>query len=74
MTLDNTSVNDIFVDILKIQLKLKNTLYLNDEFFHVRCCAYILNLIVQEELKEIDESNYKIRESVKYVRGSQVQK
>ena len=72
MTLDNASVNDVFVDMLKIQLNLKNALYSNGEFFHVRCCAYILNLIIQDGLKEIDEPIYKVRESIKYVRGSQV--
>ena len=43
-------------------------------FFHLRCCAHILNLIVQDGLKEIDITIQKIRESVKYVKGSQVRK
>lgn len=44
------------------------------EFFHIRCCVHIVNLIVQDGLKEIDSCVEKIRESVKYVRGSQVRK
>jgi hypothetical protein len=37
---------------------------------HVRCCAYILNLIVTEGLKEVDESIMKVRSVVKYVKSS----
>ncbi|KAI0495437.1 hypothetical protein KFK09_021738 [Dendrobium nobile] len=36
--------------------------------------AHIVNLIVQDGLKEIDSSVIKIRESIKYVKGSQVRK
>ncbi|CAL9020868.1 unnamed protein product [Prunus brigantina] len=47
---------------------------MNGKFFHVRCCAHILNLIVQDGLKHIDDSVGEIRESIKYVRGSQGRK
>jgi hypothetical protein len=36
----------------------------------VRCCAHILNLIVSDGLKEIDESIVKVRSAVKYVKSS----
>ena len=74
ITLDNASSNEAFVNTLKIQLNLRNALLSKGEFFHIRCCAHILNLIVQEGLKEIDESVVKIRESVKYIKGSQGRK
>lgn len=74
MTLDNASANDCFVELLKGQLMLRDAILMDGEFFHVRCCAHILNLIVQEGLKEIDSSIGKIRESIKYVRGSQGRK
>ena len=38
-------------------------------FFHVCYGAHILNLIVQEELKVIDDSVIKIRETMKYLKG-----
>jgi hypothetical protein len=38
----------------------------------MRCCTHILNLIVQNGLKEITDSIQKIRDSVKYFRRSQV--
>ena len=43
---------------------------MNGQFFHVRCCAHILNLIVQDGLKEIDGAVVKVRGSVKYIKGS----
>jgi hypothetical protein len=47
---------------------MKNALLCEGEFFHMCCCAYILNLIVQDGLKEITDAIQKIRDSVKYFR------
>ncbi|KAF7823724.1 zinc finger BED domain-containing protein RICESLEEPER 2-like [Senna tora] len=49
LTLDNASANGNMQDILKEQLCLQNSLLCNGDFFLVRCCAHILNLIVQED-------------------------
>ena len=38
------------------------------DYFHVRCGAHILNLIVQSGLKVVDNYVIKVREMVKYVR------
>ncbi|KAL2921565.1 Zinc finger BED domain-containing protein RICESLEEPER 1 [Bienertia sinuspersici] len=67
ITLDNAASNDVFADLLKSELDL----LCDGEYFHVRCCAHILNLIVQDGLKEIDDAVVKVRESVKYCKGSQ---
>ncbi|KAK1589032.1 hypothetical protein Q3G72_029823 [Acer saccharum] len=74
ITLDNASSNKAFVDILKTQMNLHKALVCDGEFLHIRCCAHILNLIVQDGLKEIDEVVLKIRESIRYIKGSQVRK
>ncbi|KAA8519967.1 hypothetical protein F0562_014223 [Nyssa sinensis] len=74
LTLDNAKYNDGLIDVLKRHLSLTDTLFCGGEFFHVRCGAHILNLIVQAGLKVIDEAVNKIRESVKYVRGSEGRK
>jgi len=74
ITLDNASSNDVCVGLLRNQLTIKKALLCEGEFFHIRCCAHILNLIVQNGLKEIDSALQKIRDSVKYVRGSQMRK
>ncbi|XP_074347623.1 zinc finger BED domain-containing protein RICESLEEPER 2-like [Apium graveolens] len=72
ITLDNASSNDVFVGILKTQLNLRKALLNKGKFFHIRCCAHILNLIVQEGLKDMDASVIKVRESIKYIKGSRV--
>ncbi|CAN6722759.1 unnamed protein product [Malus baccata var. baccata] len=74
ITLDNVSSNICFVNILRNQLNIRDLLLMNDDFFHVRCCARILNLIVQDGLKEIDSSVVKIRECIKYIKGSEAKK
>ena len=73
ITLDNASANDTFVDFLKLQLNVRKALLEDGKFFHLRC-AHILNLIVQDGLKEVGDCVKLVRESVKYVKGSQVRK
>ena len=67
--MDNASANDSKQNILKEHLSLQNSLLCDGQFFHVRCCAHILNLIVQEGLKVASGALHKIRESIKYVRA-----
>jgi hypothetical protein len=56
ITLDNASSNDVCVGLLRNQLNIKKTLLCEGEFFHICYCAHILNLIVQDGLKEIDSA------------------
>jgi hypothetical protein len=70
LTLDNASANDNMQDTLSKKLVNSNGLVCGGEFFHVRCCAHVLNLIVQDGLKWVAESLSKIRDSVKYVRAT----
>jgi hypothetical protein len=37
---------------------------------HVKCCAHILNLIVSNDLKEVNNSIVGVRSGVKYVKFS----
>ncbi|XP_024031091.1 zinc finger BED domain-containing protein RICESLEEPER 2-like [Morus notabilis] len=74
ITLDNAASNDVSVDALQKQLNLHGLLHFHGEFFHLRCCAHILNLVVQDGFKSIDKSVEKIRDSIKYVKGSQQRK
>ena len=74
ITLDNASSNDNMQNMLKEHLCLSNSLLLNEKFFHIRCSAHILNLIVQDGLKVASDALHKIRQSVHYVRASESRK
>ena len=70
MVVDNASSNDSMVRHLKNWLCDKSLLLSSGELFHVRCSAHILNLIVQDGLKEIGGLLHKIRETVRYLNRS----
>ncbi|KAG2727020.1 hypothetical protein I3760_01G140900 [Carya illinoinensis] len=55
-------------------LQKRKAFLCDGDFFHLRCCAHILNLVVQDGLKEIDSDIQKVRECIKYVKGSQTRK
>jgi len=74
ITLNNASANDLCVVNFKQKLNMKKALPCECELFYMRCCALIFNLIVQDGLKEITDAIQKIRDSVKYFRGSQMRK
>lgn len=74
ITLDNAKYQDRMVETLKEHLLFTNSLVGNGDYLHVRCSAHVLNLIVQNGLKTIGPAVHKIRESVKYVKGSQARK
>ncbi|CAA2976799.1 zinc finger BED domain-containing RICESLEEPER 2-like [Olea europaea subsp. europaea] len=65
LTVDNCTTNDAMINIVLSQL-CTHSLVLNGEFFHMRCCARILNLIVKDGLDIISGSVEKICDSVAY--------
>ncbi|CAN4105445.1 unnamed protein product [Withania somnifera] len=58
ITVDNASSND------------RGTNIMEGQHLHVRCMAHILNLIVQDGLKEIGKSIKRVRQAVKYIKQS----
>ena len=71
VTVDNASANNLAIAYLLRRMRDWNgSTLLNGEFMHMRCCAHILNLIVNDGLKEIDTSIAKIRAACKFVRSS----
>lgn len=70
VTLDNASSNDVAINRLKKRYMSWDKLVLKGEYIHMRCCAHILNLVVKDGLKLVDDSLYRIRDAVKYVRCS----
>ena len=69
-TMNNASSNGVTIKFLQTVTKDWKGIVLEHEFFHMRCCAHILNLIVGDGLKEIDASIAKVCDAVKYVKSS----
>lgn len=65
LTVDNCTTNDAIVAILIDKLPF-GSLILHGRLFHMRCCAHILNLIVQDGLNVIGDGIERIRDSVAY--------
>ena len=70
MTVDNASSNDSMITYLRRKIKGWKGVVLGGEFLHVRCCAHIVNLIVNEGLKDLHDSIAAVRNAVRYVRSS----
>ena len=64
ITTDNSSFNEVAIDYVKKKTKERDSSILGGEFMHIRCCAHILNLIVQSGLKSIHESITKVRNAM----------
>ena len=60
------------IQLLLINLKkrFKHAFVLDGDFVHVRCCAHILNLIVYDGLKDVNDTLIRIRNAVRFVRSS----
>ncbi|KAG5528097.1 hypothetical protein RHGRI_028886 [Rhododendron griersonianum] len=72
ITVDNASYNDLALKILQGTFKLlKKKLLFGSKLFHVRCCAHILNLMVQDGLSVIGGVIECVREAVKYLVASE---
>ena len=69
VTVDNASANDGGVVFWRKQLDKKSTNITKGKFMHMRCAAHILNLIVQDGLKEVDISIKRVRAAVRYIRN-----
>ena len=70
LTVDNAKNNDVVARNMRQNLNLQKKLPLDGKLFHVRCCAHILNLLVQDGLSEIEDIIYNVRESVRHVNKS----
>ena len=53
ISVDNASANDNCINRLKVDFSNRRNLPLDGKLFHVRCCAHILNLLVQDGLEII---------------------
>ena len=74
ITLDNARCNDNMQDLLADSLSVFGSLPCDGEYFHVRCGAHVLNLIVQDGLKCVSDSLSKIRQLVRHWTSSEARK
>ncbi|XP_019239956.1 PREDICTED: zinc finger BED domain-containing protein RICESLEEPER 2-like [Nicotiana attenuata] len=70
ITVDNASSNDVTIKELSKKLDMWKTNMMGGKHLYVRCMAHILNIIVQDGLKEIDASVTRVRNIVRYMRSS----
>jgi hypothetical protein len=70
ISVNNASANETAIDWFKKKTSSNKEVVCHHEFIHMRCVAYILNIIVHEGLKDVDNSIIKIRKMVKYVKSS----
>ena len=71
ISVDNASNNDVAVRILRDDISRSKKLLCDGKLFHVRCCAHILNLVVQDGISEIVDITKAIRDSVEFVNRSE---
>ncbi|XP_050233262.1 zinc finger BED domain-containing protein RICESLEEPER 2-like [Mercurialis annua] len=70
ITVDNASSNNTTLAHFKKKLMSWGTSVAKCDYLHMRCISHILNLVVNEGLKDINSSVKKVRECVKYIRNS----
>jgi hypothetical protein len=70
ITLDNASNNDTAVTNLKAKLLARKNPQFDPLYFHVRCAAHIVNLVVNDGLQPLDSLIYDMRNTVKYFKRS----
>lgn len=70
VTVDNASSNDHVVSYLKKRTNNWGTSVLKGEFMHVRCIAHIMNLVVNDGMKLVDDSVSRVRNAIRFVRSS----
>ncbi|XP_076912940.1 zinc finger BED domain-containing protein RICESLEEPER 2-like [Bidens hawaiensis] len=70
ISVDNASENDSAIDFLNIVYANNHISLLHGKWIHIRCAAHILNLVVQDGMKNVDESIENIRYVVKWVKKS----
>jgi hypothetical protein len=76
ITVDNASSNDSGIVHVRKQLNKAPGNIAKGKYMHMRCAAHILNLIVQDGLKEVDLSVARVRAAVRYIRhgGTRMEK
>ncbi|KAL3510666.1 hypothetical protein ACH5RR_030067 [Cinchona calisaya] len=70
VTVDNARSNDNAISYLEKRFSSWGTAILGGKYIHVRCVAHIINLVVNDGSKEMDNSISHVRGVVRYIRQS----
>ena len=70
VTVDNAASNALAISHIKKRLQSWKTAVCDGGYLHMRCSTHILNLVVNDGLKEVDDSIVAVRNAIKYVRAS----
>lgn len=69
--MDNATANDSCIQILKDNFASNGRLLCNGRLFHVRCCAHILNIMVQHGLQQVKSIIERVHDSVDFLNSSE---
>ncbi|KAI5404423.1 hypothetical protein KIW84_051550 [Lathyrus oleraceus] len=70
ITVDNATSNDVAITYLHRKISTMNGMMRDGKCFHMRCAAHILNLVVNEGLKDKHLSITSVRDAVRFVKFS----
>uniref|UniRef100_A0ACD5UUB1 Uncharacterized protein n=1 Tax=Avena sativa TaxID=4498 RepID=A0ACD5UUB1_AVESA len=70
LTVDNATSNNTVVQYLKTVTKHWQSTLSNNEFFHVRCCCHIVNLVVKKGWEGSNPSVARIRTALLFAKSS----
>ncbi|KAL2921344.1 Zinc finger BED domain-containing protein RICESLEEPER 2 [Bienertia sinuspersici] len=72
ISVDNATINDSCIEIMKETFSLSKRLSCGGKLFHVRCCAHILNIMVQHGLKQVKTIVQDVHRTIDYLNGSNI--
>uniref|UniRef100_A0A803MPH2 BED-type domain-containing protein n=1 Tax=Chenopodium quinoa TaxID=63459 RepID=A0A803MPH2_CHEQI len=67
---DNASSNDTAIGYMRRKINGWKTGVLTGRFLHMRCVAHIVNLVVSDGLKTVNESVQRVRHAVRFIKQS----
>uniref|UniRef100_A0A803N9Q5 BED-type domain-containing protein n=1 Tax=Chenopodium quinoa TaxID=63459 RepID=A0A803N9Q5_CHEQI len=67
---DNASSNDTAIGYMRRKINGWKTGVLKGRFLHMRCVAHIVNLVVSDGLKTVNESVQRVRHAVRFIKQS----
>uniref|UniRef100_A0A803MKL1 BED-type domain-containing protein n=1 Tax=Chenopodium quinoa TaxID=63459 RepID=A0A803MKL1_CHEQI len=70
ITVDNASSNDTAIGYMRRKINGWKTGVLKGRFLHMRCVAHIVNLVVSDGLKTVNESVQRVRHAVRFIKQS----